>query len=185
MEIVRKRLLKTLHHSKLKYVPKCDRDVEKRHRLEDDENKMRHARKRKITVDVCIHFQKKVPRFTPFCIFFSCPTKPEICKDLLYFSHIKRRREGFYNTKKKNRLISEHKQYIVLCVQYILNMFLHKHNIHVKAISLLIKTLGKAWREKKKRMCSIYTILKDEDQSTSNALVLKAVISIFVRNIKQ
>jgi hypothetical protein len=64
-------------------------------------------------------------------------------------------------------------------------MFLHKHNIHVKAISLLIKTLGKAWREKKKRMCSIYTILKDEDQSTSNALVLKAVISIFVRNIKQ
>ena len=57
MEIVRKRLLKTLHHSMLKYVPKCDRDVEKRHRLEDDENKMRHARKKKIfTVDVYIHF---------------------------------------------------------------------------------------------------------------------------------
>ena len=32
--------------------------------------------------------------------------------------------------------IAQHRvKYIVLCVQYIQNTFLHKHNIHVEAIS--------------------------------------------------
>ena len=138
MEIVRKRLLKTLHHSQLKYVLKCDRDVEKRHRLRMMKIRCGMPGKEKLPQMFVTTLLQKVPfRFTPFCIFFSCSTKPEICRDLIYFSYIKKRRECFCNTKKKNRLISEHKKYIVLCVQYILNMFLHKHNIHVKALSWL------------------------------------------------
>ena len=41
-----------------KYVPKCDRDVEKRHRLRLMKIGCGKPGKRKITVDVCIHFRK-------------------------------------------------------------------------------------------------------------------------------
>ena len=73
--------------------------------------------------------------------------------------YIKKERKRIASVTKENRLILEHKQlYYALCTIYILNILLHKHNIHVWQYRCCYKNI-RGNLEKKKRICSIYTYI--------------------------
>ena len=128
MEIVRKRLYVENVASFIAWsmFRNCDRDVEKRHRLKM--MKIRCGMPGKENFRRCfypLYFHKKVLRFIPFCIFFCCLTKPEICKGLLYASsYIKREEEDCFSFFYKEEQANFGAQVVILCFVH------HLHSKH-------------------------------------------------------